>query len=203
MSALDNANEVYLETWQKSTYSNLVMLTHIVRALYIHPEDCDKDPKDYDRISKYCWIKYFKYVDQVTAAAQGKEHWKKAGENLRKGMFFDGLPKPRLDLSNVGERLWKGGSGLCTSFAIGVNEAGKFEATYVEQGTGASGHRAAHKTDTENSVLVIDSSAYRALWLKDGDETTIRGKTWKNDKGTVEWGDVCCFRTILAWLLKG
>jgi hypothetical protein len=81
------------------------------------------------------------------------------------------------------EFLWEGGNGLCTSFAIAVNETAELDAKYVDY---RNTHRAAHKVEEDKSVLVVDSTAGKVVSLDNGELL----EKWLNIYGKVKWDKV-------------
>ncbi|KAF2111146.1 hypothetical protein BDV96DRAFT_666359 [Lophiotrema nucula] len=169
-SIIERTEEIYLQEWSHSVYSNFAMLRHVLD--HLHSE------------SPSPWIELFMANEkQITHSKKTDTmtDWEKASHMMKqkKSLFkvYTALPSN----ITIPEKLWKHGNGLCTSFAIAVNEIAGTEAKYIDY---KRQHRAAHRTLDNDAVLVIDSGALKAFEIADG-ETASK---WENiGKGQVTW----------------
>ncbi|KAF2877699.1 hypothetical protein BDV95DRAFT_590231 [Massariosphaeria phaeospora] len=125
------------------------------------------------------WKEFFQFCDEKSAkpkADYGKTTWEWANKKI----IFKLSGKNPPALEPIPDYLWAEGNGLCTSFAIEVNEATATHGGYVEY---ASKHRAVQKTIGAD-VLLIDSSVGMAIQLKEDAEF----EKWHHvESGKVSW----------------
>lgn len=170
----ERANATYLALWKTSAYSNLVMMDYIIEKKFAS--------------ARRPWLSFLEECDakippSTSQEARDRDHdrWtasNKAISNKKTKLF--GNDQPIWD-DEIPERLWAGGNGLCTSFAIAVDHELAFEANLVAY----EGHRAAHNA-ADKRVIVLDSAARHAFELLDGAEEA----TWANTAGIVTWKKV-------------
>ncbi|KAF2123814.1 hypothetical protein P153DRAFT_391241 [Dothidotthia symphoricarpi CBS 119687] len=178
-STLEVANQKYLEVWQNSVYSNVVMMRYIVGRIFLE--------------SSTPWDDFFTTCDlRVRTGIDQDQWWSRATElaSAKKPIFFGPEKEKPVWDEIIPDNLWLGGNGLCTSFTIAVNEESGLKANYTNYET----HRAAHKVNKETkSTTLIDSSAGYAFEMEEDEEVGTwqnQGKSapiWVNRNGDIFW----------------
>jgi hypothetical protein len=142
------------------------------------------------------WTQFFSECDaRISAASAASSERERATASklvsASKPPNLFGKKKPNWD--DIPETLWAGGNGLCTSFAIAVNEESGLGAKYINY----TQHRAAHRiNDDTKSVVVIDSAARQIFELDNGGERGnwedqgVPCPEWTNNEGNVVWKKV-------------
>jgi hypothetical protein len=173
-SELKRTQAVYAKIWPDSAYTNALLFSYVLRKLF--PE------------SDSVWTSFFSECDKrVPVQTNRNVMWENASESLQKGYLF-GESKPEWN-QEIPDHLWDSGTGMCTTFAIYVNEKADLCGTYIRYRDKKLNekHRAVHKPcDDTKTTLVVDSGALHVFELRDKESI----KDWKNAKGQIVWRKV-------------
>ncbi|CAI6290202.1 unnamed protein product [Periconia digitata] len=100
------AEAEYIRTWSNSDYTNLVMIEYILRQIYK-----TENP----------WEYFFRAVDDEVS---GESRWSNATAKIEdtNPQFFTKIASEPTWESDIPSDLWQNGNGLCTSFAIWLED---------------------------------------------------------------------------------